>query len=160
MKTLGSTVRQSGEGERRWFCGGGLITWKATAAETGGAFLLFEDVLDLGKVTPLHVHPEVDETFYLLEGEISLYIDGEHRTVGAGGVAVMPRGVPHAFKVTSPGTRLLCLHTPGADEEFYRLASEPAPDGSPAIPVDFGRIGAAAQATGAIEILGPPPFDA
>lgn len=159
MKTLNATVRASGEGERRWFCGGGLMTWKATAAETGGAFLLFEDEMDQGKVTPLHLHPEVDETFYLLDGEISLYLDGEHRTLRAGDVAVMPRGVPHAFKVISPTTRLLCLHTPGGDEEFYRLASEPAPEGSRATPVDFGRIGEAARATGAIEILGPPPFD-
>jgi hypothetical protein len=60
--------------------------------------------------------------------------------------------------VTSPEARLLTLQTPGTDEAFYRLASEPAPDGSPPIPVDFGRVRAAAAQTGAIEILGPPPF--
>jgi uncharacterized protein YjlB len=114
--------------------------------------------MDQGKVTPLHVHPQVDETFYMIEGEIVLYLDGQERTLGAGGVVVMPRGVPHAFKVTSAKARLLCIHTPGADEDFYRLASEPAPEGSAPAPVDFGRIGAAAAQTGAIEILGPPPF--
>ncbi|MCU1448295.1 MAG: hypothetical protein JWP02_465, partial [Acidimicrobiales bacterium] len=49
-----SLVRAAGEGEQRWFFGGGIHTWKATADETGGAFLLFEDLLDAGKVTPLH----------------------------------------------------------------------------------------------------------
>ena len=62
--------------------------------------------------------------------------------------------------VTSPQARMLTLQTPGTDEAFYRLASEPAPQGSQPIPVDFGRIREAALQTGAIEILGPPPFSA
>lgn len=157
MTTLAATVRESGEGEQRWFCGGGLHTWKATAQETGGAFLMFEDRLEAGKLTPLHRHPDADETFYLLEGEILLDIDGAQRKLGAGGIAVLPRGVPHAFLVTSDA-RMLCLQTPGDGEEFYRHASEPALPGGPPVPVDFDRVRAAAEATGAIEILGPPPF--
>jgi hypothetical protein len=54
--------------------------------------------------------------------------------------------------------RFLTLQTPGTDEAFYRMASEPAPEGSQPIPVDFDRVRQAALATGAIEILGPPPF--
>jgi quercetin dioxygenase-like cupin family protein len=158
MKTLAVTVRESGAGEQRWFCGGGRITWKVTAADTGGVFLMFEDEMEAGKVTPLHIHPATDETFYLLEGEILLDLAGERRELGAGCIAVMPRGVPHAFKVISPIVRMLCFQTPGNNEEFYRLASEPVVIGGPPAPVDFDRIRAAAAQTGAIEILGPPPF--
>ncbi|HEY2041513.1 MAG TPA: quercetin 2,3-dioxygenase [Jatrophihabitans sp.] len=159
MKTTVVTVRESGEGERRWFCGGGMHTWKATAEETDGAFLIFEDELDAGKVTPLHRHPGADETFYMLEGEIMLHIDGQpQRQLRPGGIAVIPRGIPHAFMVTSPEARMLCLQTPGTGEAFYRRASEPVIDGEPAAAVDFGRIAEAAAQTGAIEILGPPPF--
>lgn len=156
--TITATVRDTAEGERRWFCGGGLHTWKVTSDETGGAFLLFKDELDGGKLTPLHQHPGAEETFYMLSGEIRLHLDGAERTLGPGGVAVIPRGVPHAFMVTSPEARMLCLQTPGSGEEFYRQASDLAIDGEPATPVDFGRVHAAAVATGAIEILGPPPF--
>ena len=53
-----------------------MHTWKATAEETGGAFLLFEDVMEQGKMTPLHTHPEADETMYVLEGEILMHLDG------------------------------------------------------------------------------------
>ncbi len=60
--------------------------------------------------------------------------------------------------VTSPQARMLCLQTPGTGESFYRRASEPAIAGQPPVPVDLGRIAEAAQATGAIEVLGPPPF--
>src|SRR6202162_5441557 len=112
-------VRVAGAGERLWFYGGGLHIWKATAAETGGAFLLFEDVMSRGKTTPLHTHPHVDETLYLLGGEILLHIDGEEQRLGSGGVAMAPRGVPHAFLVTSGTARLLLLETPGGTEGLY-----------------------------------------
>jgi quercetin dioxygenase-like cupin family protein len=146
--TLTATVRDSGEGEVRWFCGGGVMTTKASAAETGGAFLVWEDAMDGGKVTPLHQHPEADETFYMLAGEILLHIDGE----------VLPRGVPHAFMVMSPEAKMLCFQNPAGGEAFYRDASEPMTKGDPAGVVDMDRIRAAAEKTGAIVILGPPPF--
>ncbi len=159
MKTVEVTVRADGEGDQRWFCGGGLHTWKATAEETGGAFLIFEDDLDAGKVTPLHRHPDADETFYMLEGEILLHVAGaENRPILAGGIAVVPRGIPHAFMVTSGRARMLCLQTPGSGEAFYREASEPVTAGQSAPPLDFDRVRAAAASTGAIELLGPPPF--
>lgn len=155
-----SIVRAKEDGERRSFFGGGLHIWKATAEETDGAFLLFEDRLDHGKVTPLHTHPDSDETMIVLEGEILMHLDGVEHTVVAGGVAVAPRGVPHAFKVVGPdGTRLLCLHTPGCCQAFYWDASEPANDGNEAGgTVDMSRVQASAQKNGGIEILGPPPF--
>ncbi|HEY3438709.1 MAG TPA: cupin domain-containing protein, partial [Actinotalea sp.] len=77
--------------------------------------------------------------------------------LAAGGIAIIPRGVPHAFMVTTPTARMLCLQTPGGGEAFYRDASEPAGEGEAPEP-DFGRVRHAAAVTGAIEILGPPPF--
>jgi len=152
-------VRAHEDGERRWFYGGGVHTWKATAEETGGAFLLFEDRMERGKTTPLHIHPASDETMYVLEGEILMHMDGVEHRVAAGGLAVAPRGVPHAFMVVSEHVRLLCLHTPGCCQAFYMDASEPiAADGPESGPVDFARIHASAQRNGGIEILGPPPF--
>jgi quercetin dioxygenase-like cupin family protein len=158
MTAMPCTVRACDEGERRWFFGGGVHTWKATSAETGGAFLIFEDHLDGGKATPLHRHPDADETFYMLEGEILLNIDGASHSLVVGGIAVIPRGVPHAFLVTSPEARMLCLQTPGNGEAFYRDASEPTTQSTPAGRVDFDRVRDSANRSGAIEILGPPPF--
>ncbi len=157
--SLPPTVRTADEGDRRWFFGGGVHTWKATADETGGAFLLFEDAMDRGKMTPLHIHPESDETMYVLEGEILMHLDGREHRIAAGGLAVAPRGVPHAFLVLSEQARLLCLHTPGCCQAFYWDASEPLTDGYP-LPgaVDFARVRESAQRNGGIELLGPPPF--
>lgn len=63
----------------------------------------------------------------------------EQRPVTAGSVFLAPPGVPHAYLVTSETARTLVLITPGsgAREDFLR---------------------AAAQRTGAVAILGPPPF--
>ena len=159
MNKLAPIVRVEGEGERLWFYGGGLHTWLATSAETGGAFLLFDDIMTRGKTTPLHSHPEVDETLYVLDGEILAHIDGREKTLGRGGVAMFPRGVPHAFLVTSETARILCLETPGSSEAFYRGASEPlTPSLEASAPVDFDRVRASAAQFGGIEILGPPPF--
>lgn len=151
-------VRNAEEAERRWFYGGGLHSWLVREGEVADGFLLFEDTVDPGKRTPLHTHPAADETFYLLDGSMLLHIDGVDHEVRAGGVAVIPRGVPHAFLAQAEGARMLCLHTPGGGEDFYRTASEPAVPGESAVPVDFDRIRLAAASTGSMTIVGPPPF--
>ena len=153
-----SLVRQPGEGPRRWFYGGGVHTWKARQEETGGAFLLFEDEMALNKVTPLHTHPDSDETLYVLAGEILVNLDGTEHRIPAGGLAMAPRGLPHAFKVLQEGTRILCLQTPGSAQSFYDGASEPLTAGAASGNVDFGRIRESGRLNGGIEILGPPPF--
>ena len=77
-------LRAEGEGERRWFFGGGVHTWKVRAHESNGAFLLFEDSMAGGKATPLHTHPDSDETAVVLEGEILMHVDGANRVVELG----------------------------------------------------------------------------
>jgi len=141
---------------QRWFYGGGVHTWLATEADTGGTFLLFEDSMDRGKRTPLHTHP-ADETMYLIEGELLMHLDGREHRVRTGGLVVAPAGVPHAFLVTSETARVLWLHTPGTCEAFYRTASEPLTAATERV-VDLDRVRQAAQSAGGIEILGPPPF--
>ncbi len=154
-----TVIRQPGAGERRWFYGGGVHIWKATEADTAGAFLLFEDQMGKGKTTPLHTHPDSDETMYVLSGEILMHLDGAEHRIGAGGMATAPRGVPHAFMVSEDSTRLLCLHTPGYCEAFYRDASVPLEADDPGSgEVDFNRVKESASRNGGIEILGPPPF--
>ena len=149
------------EGEALWF-NNDLLTLKATGAGTGGGFLLFEEVTRRGKVTPLHAHPDEEETFYILEGEALFHLDGSDQPLGTGGFVSVPRGVPHAYLVTSEVARLLILVTPGtgAMEAFFRDAGEPAGERAPPeeTPLDIERIGAAAERTGVVKILGPPPF--
>jgi quercetin dioxygenase-like cupin family protein len=159
MNTPAPIIRAAGEGERRSFLGGGVHTWKLMAEDTGGAFFLFEDVMAQSKATPLHRHPEADETIYVLEGEIVVNIGGEERRVGAGGMTFTPKGVPHAFLVCSDGARLLTVQTPGIGQAFYYGASEPTTQDT-SDTVDIARIQeSATENPRAIQLLGPPPFE-
>ena len=150
-------IRDRDTADRRWFAGGGVHTWLATAADTAGAYLLCEMEMDEGKATPLHTHP-ADETLIVLDGELVLHLDGEEHRVGAGGIALAPAGVPHAFLVASGPARVLCLHTPGTCEAFYLGASDPIDQATTTGVVDFDRVAASARDNGGIELLGPPPF--
>ena len=161
MSTAGTIIRGEGEGKRLWFAGGGVHVWKATAEETDGAFILVEDRMTQGKTTPLHTHPNVDETLIVLEGEILVYAEGREHRVGPHGVAVALRGDAHAFMVTSESALILFLQTPGSGEAFYRDASEPADAETDLGRTDLDRLRAAAERhPDIIEILGPPPFEA
>jgi quercetin dioxygenase-like cupin family protein len=161
MSTAVPIIRQDGEGERMSFAGGGVFTWKATAAETGGAFLAFEDHMARGKTTPLHLHPNEDEAIYVLDGELLVHVEGEEHTVGRGGLLVAPRGVPHAFMVTSETAHIFTFQTPGTGERFYRDAGEPVgSEVDPAGTEDFARLREIAERSPSIELLGPPPFAA
>ena len=111
------------------------------------------------KGTPLHVHREDDETFYVLEGELTFYLDDDQPVAASAGSFVhIPGGVIHAFKVDSETARYLIITTP-QHERFYRAAfGDPAqtrilpPEG----PLDMERIDAAAREY-KVEMLGLPP---
>jgi uncharacterized cupin superfamily protein len=57
----------------------------ASAAETAGAFALFEDRVVRGKTTPLHQHPNEDKVCYVLDGELLVHANDAKHCVGKGG---------------------------------------------------------------------------
>ncbi|MBV9485354.1 MAG: cupin domain-containing protein [Frankiaceae bacterium] len=150
------------EGERRDFAGGGIHEWMARSEETGGAFHAFIDHLVAGKRTPLHLHPEADDSMYVIDGELRFYVDGEVHELGPGSFVTALRGTPHAFMVTSETATVFAFQTPGVGESFYRDASDPRdPAAVGAKPEDIPRLQRTAAANEvAVTILGPPPFDA
>jgi quercetin dioxygenase-like cupin family protein len=158
--TPGAVVRTADEADRRWFAGGGTHQWMATAAETGGAFHAFVDHLTRGKMTPLHLHPDADDSMYVVSGEIRYHADGEERLIGPGSFVTALRGTPHAFMVVSEVATVFAFQTPGSGESFYRDASDPlaAGEDGPAAP-DIQRLQqVAGEHPEAVQILGPPPF--
>jgi mannose-6-phosphate isomerase-like protein (cupin superfamily) len=95
------------------------IVVKASAAATRGAFTLFEENEPVD--TPLHVHENEDELFYVVEGEHVIRVGGEEFRVGPGGLVFAPRGVPHSQRRVVPRTgRLLVLAAPAGLEGFFR----------------------------------------
>src|SRR5215813_3208164 len=161
MSRTAPVITMQDAGDNIWF-GGGLVSFKVTTEQSGGALILFEHAAAKGKRTPLHLHPDHDETGLLLEGELLLLVDGVERRVGPGAGIWIPRGTPHALLVISEIARSVWVVTPGgAMEEFFRQAGEVAADRSlPPPDIDIARLLAVGESTGAMKVLGPPPFPA
>lgn len=161
MSRIAPVIMTQDAGDNIWF-GGGLVSFKVTTEQSGGALVLFEHAAAKGKRTPLHLHPDHDETGLLLEGELLLHVDGIEYRVGPGAAMRIPRGVPHALLVTSDIAQSVWVVTPGgAMEEFFRQAGEVASDRSlPPPDIDLVRLLAVGESTGAMKVLGPPPFPA
>lgn len=143
-----------------WFTGA-LLTFLATGEETGGRFALVEEVFRKGvtSVAPMHVHSREEESFYVVEGEMTFYVGDEVIPAPAGTLVVMPRGVPHAYQIVSDEARVLNLITPAGFEGMFRELGEPARELAvppPGPPPDRARLGATTAAYG-VELVGPPP---
>jgi quercetin dioxygenase-like cupin family protein len=150
------------EGELFWFFGG-LTTIKADGAGTGGSVLVTESTAPRGVGSPLHVHHDEHEWFYVLEGELTIWVAGKTVVAGPGAFVFGPRDVPHTFVVSSEQARFLLVTEPAGFEGFIRALAVPAtapelPPG-PASPPDMERVLRAAGEHG-IEILGPPGIPA
>jgi quercetin dioxygenase-like cupin family protein len=117
---------RSGQGEARWWFGG-LAEIKATAADTGGQMSIVEVTEHPGAEAPLHVHHRDDEGFWILEGDVTLYVGDETIHASAGDYVLGPRDIPHRFTVGPRGCRMLFIMVPGGFEELVRATSEPAP---------------------------------
>src|SRR3984893_9038635 len=131
------------DGEATWFMGT-RMTVKATAQSTGGSFGLLEVRLAAGFSPPLHIHHHEDESFWILEGQLTLLCDGQTYQAGPGSLVYLPRDLPHGFRVDGGPARLLELVQPAGHEHFYVKGGRPALDDSIAEidPRDFERIGA------------------
>ena len=67
-----------------------------------------------------HIHRQHVDSFYMLEGELELMVDGETVHAHAGDLVHAPPNVVHAFKNSSDGrVRFLNLHTPGMRFDEY-----------------------------------------
>jgi mannose-6-phosphate isomerase-like protein (cupin superfamily) len=140
-----------------WFIDN-LVQVHIAGEASGGTLALADERGRRGNMPPLHVHHRDDETFYVLDGELSLFVAGEQLRLGRGQAALAPRGVSHSYRVESEEAHWLVITTPAGFESFIREVAEPAPvDELPPAgrPHDPAAVAQAAARVG-IEILGPP----
>jgi quercetin dioxygenase-like cupin family protein len=148
------------ETEALWFFGE-LQLILVSGEHTGGAFSVVEHAGPKGLSPPWHRQPGDNETFYMLDGEMTLWVgdpQGRGRRAGPGALVFVPRGTPHSFRIESATARWLTISTPAGHERFYRAGGEPAerrtlpPAGEP----DIAKVEAAGRANG-VDLLGRPP---
>jgi quercetin dioxygenase-like cupin family protein len=103
---LGYGLRNE-EGEAFWLLGM-LQTIRISRDDTAGRYGMLEIVVPAGFGSPWHVHPEEDEWFYVLDGELTFYVGDARLSLPAGSFGFGPKGVPHTFIAEPPdGARAL-----------------------------------------------------
>ena len=150
-------VLRPGKATRRWM-GKTYTDFLATGDSNGGKFCLVEEVGKKGDTVPLHKHDADDESFYVLEGEISISLGGGAPVrAPEGSFSYIPAGSVHGFRVESESARYLILTT-ALHGAFYLAITDPsnADGSSPQTSLDGSRIAAACREYG-VEFVGPLP---
>ena len=149
----------SGEGLANVWWKTGRMTVKAGGAETGQAFAQVEADGPRGDATPRHVHHNEDETFYVLEGEVTVLVGDERIDLGRGDYCYAPRGVAHADIVRSERARFLTTISPAGLEQLFVTLGIPVTDDQPPSGVVMPPMDETLRlfAGHGVEIVGPPP---
>ena len=123
---VGSAKLRSGpgEGEHIWFLGS-LVTIKVPGEAVAGRCSIVEFLIPHHASPPRHHHPE-DETFTLIDGRLTFVSGDERFLCEAGASWVVPRGVPHTFRVESESARIVGVFSPAGVERCFREAGLPA----------------------------------
>jgi quercetin dioxygenase-like cupin family protein len=98
---------------------------KVAAADSGGAYALMEDNLKREFSLGLHLHRQHAETFYILEGQVDFYIDGDWMTAIPASTVHIPPGIEHAVTLEAgqTGKMLMIFQPAGFDQYLAELAT-------------------------------------
>ena len=112
---------------------GDIYRFLATSEETGGRYSMFEATVLPNGGPPPHIHRREDETFYVLEGEITFQVGDERRVAKSGTFVHMPIGILHAFKneTSQPAKMLISFAPAGLEEMFFEVGKDLAEGETP-----------------------------
>src|ERR1700721_386866 len=137
-----------GEGRQRYTARGSVMFFKALAEQDDGDLSLMERPLPPGgRRPPPHRHTNCSEAYFVLDGVVSVVVEGEEIAVGPEGFVLVPRGTAHTFgNAGDDEARLLVIHAPAMDSYFaglHELWNRPEPPltrrgTSPNVPLRHG----------------------
>ena len=105
---------------------GDLYRFLATGEETDGNYAMFEAVVPPGGGPPPHIHSREEESFYVLEGEITFTVGDKHVIATAGTFANMPIGSLHSFRNNTDRTaRMIISVAPAGVEQMFFEVGQP-----------------------------------
>ncbi|HVK97653.1 MAG TPA: cupin domain-containing protein [Flavisolibacter sp.] len=139
---------------------GELAIIHTDGTQTDNRYSLIELYATKEGEVPWHIHHSEDEAFYILDGEMSIYVGTEIYKAKAGDFVFAPKDVPHKYTVDSAGyARVLMFFSPAGFENFARETSIPAQSLTPPPPapieMDFEELIKIASEYGA-EFVDPP----
>lgn len=161
ISETGVIHRPAGTGPTTWAMGS-LFERLVGADQTEGLLGLSLVTQPPGVATPLHRHTREAEAFYLLGGTMTYRAGDEIFELSQGSFIYLPKGLPHAFRVTGESpVRFLGLTTPGHLLDLYDEVGVPAEErrlpGEDGLPMDveIARWNEVGPRYG-LEVVGPP----
>ena len=135
------TVLGPGEGTT-FTVGTATSLFKATREATAGFFSLAEVTIEPGTSgPPPHSHRELLDSFYVLEGTLTVRVGDEEVDAPPGTYACLPPGVVHTFvNRSAEPVRFLNLNTPGGWEDYIRDLAAATPADRPPDPRVMGEV--------------------
>jgi len=134
-----------------------------TGEQTGGAFATIDMLVPPGGGPGPHSHANIQETFYVIDGEIEVKSEASTYIAKKGSYVVIPKGgIVHCFKNKSDAlAHLLCTVIPSGLEEFFIAIGKPVPAGTflpppPPDPESIGKLVKIAEQFG--QKVYPPDF--
>ncbi len=125
-----ATLRKPAEG-RTIAVVGDVYRFLATGEETGGKYAMWEAIVPPGGGPPPHIHSREEESFYILEGEITFHVGDERIVATPGTFANMPVGSLHSFKnETDKTARMILSVAPAGLEQMFFEVGVPLKEGS------------------------------
>jgi mannose-6-phosphate isomerase-like protein (cupin superfamily) len=103
-----------------------LTSLMAGAKDNGGAFDFSITTMKRGTEPPPHIHSREHEFFYILSGDVKVFVGGEVFELTGGDCMFMPLGIAHAFRIISEELHWIALITPGGFLEIISEMSAPA----------------------------------
>jgi len=102
---------------------GSTMFFKAVADHDNGDFSLMERTLPAGgRRPPAHRHTNCSEAYFVLDGTVSVSVEGNDLSLGPENFLLVPRGTAHTFGNSSgAAARLLVIHAPAMDAYFAAL---------------------------------------
>ena len=154
-----SYVLETSGGER-FVAAEQLFSFLTTQANTDGEFIAVMCEGPKGDRIPEHFHEEHTETFFCIEGQLTMWANGEEFTLFPGDFMHVPEKTVHAYPLDSHYTKFFGVLTPGIFEPFFRTLGDPTEEFvfpyEPG-PFRFDRVLAILQNLDLKVIGGPPP---
>ena len=99
---------------------------KISGKDTGNELAVFEQTGQTPKGgPPLHIHPNQDEWFYVVEGEYLFQVGDDRYMMKAGDTIFLPRNLQHAFIQLTDRAKVLDSYLPaGKMEEFFAVTDQ------------------------------------
>lgn len=104
------------------------LSFLVSGEDTQGQLAVVEVLERRGFEAPQHSHRHEDEIIRIIEGEMRFWLGNQTLRAKCGDVVLLPRGIPHSYRLESESAHYLLSFAPAGLENYLRALSQPVPN--------------------------------